>query len=161
MTKPTLPNPAADREDAEQVLYLLQRQRDLYLQLKTLADQQGQLIEQGAAEQLLSLLAQRQGLIDMLGQCSAEIAPFRSRIGEIAEKAGGGMGMQVKQLVEEVRGLLESIMEQDDRGREGLAASRDAVSQQLKQTSGAGAAIGAYGSRPPVAAASRYTDRRG
>ena len=29
------------------------------------ADQQGQLIEQGAAEQLLSLLAQRQGLIDM------------------------------------------------------------------------------------------------
>ena len=148
-------------DDAEQVLYLLSRQRDLYLQLKALADQQGQLIESGATEQLLSLLARRQGLIDMLGQCSAEISPYRARIGDIAEQSDAAVSVQIKSLVQEVRTLLESIMEQDDQGRKTLAESRDAVSRQLKQAAGAGAAIHAYGPKASPHAASRYTDRQG
>lgn len=158
MTKPA--NTPDSPQDAAQVLYLLGRQRDLYLQLKSLADQQGQLIETGATEQLLSLLARRQGLIDMLGQCSAEISPYRARIGEIAEQADGKVSEQIKSLVQEVRSLLESIMEQDDRGRQNLAESRDAVSHQLKQAAGAGAAIHAYGPKAGIQAAARYTDRR-
>ncbi|MEM1355211.1 MAG: flagellar export chaperone FlgN [Planctomycetota bacterium] len=158
MTKPA--SPSQSPQEAEQVLYLLERQRGLYLQLKALADQQGQLIASGETEQLLSLLARRQGLIDMLGQCSAEIAPYRARIGEIAEQAGGKLNGQIKSLVQEVRTLLESIMEQDDEGRRSLSESRDAVGQQLQQAAGAGAAISAYGPKPGVQAAARYTDRR-
>lgn len=149
-------------DEVQHVLGLLERQRDLYRELKSHSDQQEELIATGATERLLSLLAQRQKLVDGLGQVSASLAPYRSRIGALADQASGDVGSQMRGLVEEVRVLLEAIIERDEKGKADLAAARDRVGSQIRQAAGAVAAAGAYGGGAVSPSASpRFTQQRG
>ena len=149
-------------DETGQVLALLERQRDLYRELKSHSDQQDELIATGATERLLSLLAQRQKLVDGLGQVSASLSPYRSRIAAIADQASYEVGSQMRGLVEEVRVLLEAIIETDERGKGDLAAARDKVGGQIRQAAGAVAAAGAYGGGAASAAPRpRFTQQKG
>ena len=161
MTPPfdTTQSPA---DESKHVLELLERQRDLYRELKSHSDQQEQLIADGATERLLSLLGQRQQLVDGLGQVSASLAPYRSRIAAIADQAAGDTGSQMRALVEEVRVLLESIIEADEKGKSDLAAARDRVGGQIRQAAGAVAAAGAYGGGAASSPAGpKFTQQKG
>ena len=91
-------NPSIPSE-ANEVFALLEQQRDLYRELKSQSEQQDALIASGATDQLLSLLAQRQRLIDGLGQVSSSLAPYRSRIAVIADQASGDLGEQMRAMV--------------------------------------------------------------
>lgn len=150
---------SAVADDSQVVLDLLRRQRDLYAQLQSLGADQSTFIRQGATEQLLSLLAKRQNLVDQLGQVAAQIAPHRDQIAELARAQSSG---EIKLLVDEIRGLLEQIIVQDDAGRKDLEAARDGVAGQLRQVTGAGVAAGAYQSQASSGPTpSRFTDQRG
>lgn len=152
-------NPSIPGE-ANEVFALLEQQRDLYRELKSQSEQQDALIASGATDQLLSLLAQRQRLIDGLGQVSSSLAPYRSRIAVIADQASGDLGEQMRAMVEEVRELLESIIADDEKGKTDLEAARDKVGGQIRQAAGAVAAAGAYGKAVP-AASPKFTQRQG
>lgn len=146
--------------EANEVFALLEQQRDLYRELKSQSEQQDALIATGATDQLLSLLAQRQRLIDDMGQVSSSLAPYRSRIAVIADQASGDLGEQMRAMVEEVRELLESIIADDEKGKTDLEAARDMVGGQIRQAAGAVAAAGAYGKAVP-AASPKFTQRQG
>lgn len=161
MTPDTPPINTAATDEASEVLELLQRQRDLYRELKSHSQQQDELIATGATDRLLSLLAQRQKLIDGLGQVSASLAPYRSRIATIADQASGDTGGQMRAMVEEVRSLLESIIDQDEKGKAQLAAARDKVGGQIRQAAGAVAAAGAYGGQSSARPAPKFTQHKG
>ena len=158
MTPDAQTNPA---EEAQDVIALLERQRDLYRELKSHSDQQEALIASGATDRLLSLLAQRQKLIDGLSEVSASLAPYRSRIAAIADQSAAGLGEHMRGLVEEVRVLLESIIELDEKGKQDLAAARDRVGGQIRQAAGAVAATGAYGGGSPAPAGPKFTQQKG
>ena len=158
---PDTPIQSATAGEASEVLGLLQQQRDLYRELKSHSDQQDELIATGATDRLLSLLAQRQKLVDGLGQVSASLAPYRSRIASIADQASGDIGDQMRSMVEEVRGLLESIIDQDEQGKTQLAAARDKVGGQIRQAAGAVAATGAYGGQSGAHPAPKFTQHKG
>lgn len=155
---PKTNQPAVDQ--TQEVFDLLQRQRALYRELKSHSEQQDALIANGETDQLLSLLAQRQRLIDGLGQVSSALAPYRSRIAAIADEASGDVGQQMREMVEEVRTLLESIIACDEKGRANLEAARDQVGSQIKQAAGAVAATGAYG-KPAIPSTPQFTEQRG
>jgi len=159
MTPETNTTPPAD--EAKEVFALLERQRDLYRELKSHSDQQDELIATGATDRLLSLLAQRQKLIDGLGQVSGSLSPYRSRIAAIADQASGDLGDQMRGLVEEVRGLLESIIERDEKGKADLEAARDQVGGQIRQAAGAVAAAGAYGGAAAPKPSPKFTQQQG
>lgn len=159
MTPDTPQHTPAD--EAKDVLSMLERQRDLYRELKSQADRQEQLIATGATDQLLTLLADRQKLIDGLGQVSASLSPYRSRIAAIADQASGDIGEQMRGMVEEVRELLEAIIERDEKGKADLAAARDRVGGQIRQAAGAVAAAGAYGGQKPASSAPKFTQQKG
>lgn len=158
---PNLTTPQAPADEASDVLSLLLRQRDLYRELKSHSDQQDELIAAGATERLLTLLAQRQKLVDGLGQVSASLSPYRSRIAVIADQASGDVGSQMRGLVEEVRVLLETIIERDEKGKADLSAARDRVGGQIRQASGAVAAAGAYGGGSAPSPEPRFTEQKG
>jgi hypothetical protein len=147
-------------DEATQVFALLEQQRDLYRELKSHSEQQDTLIASGETDQLLSLLAQRQRLIDGLGQVSSSLAPYRSRIAAIADQASGDLGEQMRGMVEEVRVLLESIIAADEKGKTDLEAARDKVGGQIRQAAGAVAAAGAYGNAAPTSGP-KFTEQRG
>ena len=158
MTPPS-PNQSAS-DEAKEVFTLLQQQRDLYRELKSQSEQQDALIANGQTDQLLSLLAQRQKLIDGLGQVSSSLSPYRSRIAAIADQAADDVGEQMRAMVEEVRVLLESIIACDEKGKADLEAARDNVGGQIRQAAGAVAAAGAYG-KPASSAGPKFTEQRG
>lgn len=158
MTLP-LSNPSPVSETNE-VFSLLQQQRDLYRELKSQSERQDALIASGETDQLLTLLAQRQRLIDGLGQVSSALSPYRSRIAAIADQAPVGVGEQMREMVEEVRGLLESIIAFDEKGKADLEVARDRVGAQIRQAAGAVAAAGAYG-RSGVSSGAKFTEQRG
>ncbi|XAL99020.1 flagellar export chaperone FlgN [Phycisphaeraceae bacterium D3-23] len=147
----------------EQLMQLLSRQRDLYQNLKALSDDQGRLIAEGETEQLLSLLARRQGLVEQLGECSLEISPHRAAIASLASDSDAAVSRQVRTLVDDVRELLESIIQQDDAGRREMEAARDEIGSQLRETAAAPRVLGAYGNAgsPRPQSAARFTDQRG
>lgn len=147
-------------DESQEVFALLQKQRDLYRELKSHSEQQDALIANGETDQLLSLLAQRQRLIDGLGQVSSSLSPYRSRIAAIADQAADDVGEQMRGMVEEVRVLLESIIACDEKGKANLEAARDNVSGQIRQAAGAVAAAGAYG-KPAAANGPKFTEQRG
>lgn len=147
-------------DEASEVFTLLQQQRDLYRELKSHSEQQDALIVNGQTDQLLTLLAQRQRLIDGLGQVSSSLAPYRSRIAAIADQASDDLGEQMRGMVEEVRVLLESIIATDEKGKADLEAARDNVGGQIRKAAGAVAAAGAYGKSRPQSAP-KFTEQRG
>lgn len=148
-------------DEAKHVLSLLEQQRALYGELKSHSDQQDELIATGATDKLLTLLGQRQRLIDGLSEVSNEIAPYRSRIAAIADQAAGDLGGRMRGLVEEIRVLLEAIIETDEKGKADLAAARDQVGGQIRQSAGAIAASGAYGNGAAAPSAPKFTQQKG
>ncbi|MFA9478639.1 flagellar export chaperone FlgN [Phycisphaerales bacterium AB-hyl4] len=156
----TQPSPIADMSIAPLVEKLTQ-QRDHYAQLKQLADRQAALIAEGETEQLLGVLAQRQQLVDELGRLSEEIAPYRERWAQLSASLGDGDRQRVNALIESVEGLIEQIIEQDDRDRQQLQTAREQVGNQVKQVHHAGRAVNAYRAAPVAGPGARFTDRRG
>ena len=169
MTPPGTAAPAASSsgtpasDEATLLATLLTRQRDLYRELGGLSARQQQLIETSQTEQLLGLLTQRQSLIDQLTTCNQEVAPLRSRMGDIAAAAPDGLRDTIRDRVDEVQGLLEEIIERDEADRAKLEASRARVGNEIKRVNAAPAAVNAYraqaGGAPP--AAPRFTDAQG
>ncbi len=147
-------------EWTQQLIDILDQQRDLYEQLHGLSDQQAQLVSTGDPDPLLALMSRRQQLIDQLTQVSSRLEPYRTNWSEYWAELDGDSRDRVGGLVKQVQTLLEQIMSQDERDRATLAARRTEVAgsvQRMRQ----GASVNRAYAQPTGKAVSRYTDRRG
>ena len=139
MTEP-LDNPPADATD---MVALLTRQRDLYRLLLDLTGKQHAAIESHDTDALLQVLTTR-------GRVMTQIASTQERVGEMqAHPAAGpvddGTRTRARELVDEVAGLLETIIQKDDEDRARLREGRDSIRRRLGQVRHAGAAAQRYG----------------
>ncbi len=139
---------------------LLTEQRDTYRQLESLGQQQAELIERDEVEPLLTVLAQRQAVIDRLDALNRRSAPIREQWDAVSDRLSETQRQTVRQLVDEVDDLLERIMRRDDQDRTRLAAARDRIGSSLRQATHAATARRAYGG-PANAASPRLTDQQG
>jgi len=146
---------------------MLTRQRDLYRSLDGLSGKQQEIVAAGQAEQLLSVLSERQVIVDQLTKINQDLAPLRGRMTEISDAATEAKRQSLRSLVDDVQGMLESIIQRDEQDRQTLEASKAQVGQELAKVKTAPAAINAYkanayakpaGFAPPAA---RFTDSRG
>ena len=126
------------------------------------------MIAQGETEDLLQVLAERQGYVEQLGALNRELAGYRERWPELSRTLPAARRDEINGLLEEVESLLEAIIAQDDRDRAQLAQARDEVAGQMRHTTQAGRAVNAYaqaaGGGPPSSAQAspaRFTDGRG
>lgn len=155
-------------DDLPVLLELLQRQRSLYRQLRELSGRQGPLVTQGLAEPLLSLLAQRQRLIDELAAVNERLEPFRRDWPRLWVSLPDDDQERVAGLVKETQELLASILTQDERDREVLQSARGQILQEIDKMSRSSHAVSAYQTAPAAgyakagaAANNRFTDRQG
>lgn len=146
--------------DAQTLIELLSRQKHLYQQLHSLSAQQAGLIEQSQTERLLSVLSQRQMLVDELSELARKISPYRSQIPAIAEAAPAVQRTVLRTLVAEVQELLQGIIEQDDKDRARLAAAKAGVQRDAGRVVRGGVALNAYRSAPG-GVSPRFTDHQG
>jgi hypothetical protein len=155
---PHSPGPIPEQEDPATLLELLQQQRDLYAQLHELSSQQSELIAQGETEQLLSVLSQRQALVEQLTQINGRLSPYRDHWSEVAERLPAGDRDRLRRLLDEVQRLLQEILDRDETDRAQLDSARQRVGERLQQAPQAGMARKAYGQ---AGASARFTDSQG
>ena len=146
---------------AEQLLALLERQVRVYEQLRELSGRQGRFVDEGQAEPLLRLLAQRQHLIDELTRLNAELEPMRrdwtDRLAELDEPTR----RRINDHVDQMQRLLREIMQQDERDRASLSGRRDQASGELRAIRAGAAVNKAYGQAAAPTDLNRYTDQQG
>jgi hypothetical protein len=140
---------------------LLHQQRAIYQHLHDLSDRQSQLVAAGNAEPLLSLLAQRQRLIDDLTQLNGQIEPYKQNWPALWAHLDGSSRQAIQSLIDEVQRLLQLIVQQDEHDRQALASQRDHTATQLHQIRTGSVANRAYGKTPGSSDANRYTDQQG
>ena len=142
------------------LIEVLDQQRSLYQQLHGLSAEQAQLVDSGDPESLLSLMSQRQRLIDQLTQVSDQLEPYRARWSDYWSQMDDSTRTRVGDLVRQVQSLLEQIMAQDERDRATLAARRTQVAGNLQRMSQGASVNRAYSAKSgPVGA--RFTDNQG
>lgn len=123
---------------------LLGHQRTLYRRLCLLATRQRSLIVQDDARRLMELLSERQTLVDGLIGLSRRLAPYRENWTTLFASMDDEGRREVSGLLEEANTALGTILRDDGRDCEALAAKRDEISQRLSQHISVGAAGGAY-----------------
>lgn len=144
----------------ETVVSLLEQQREAYKQLRGLSVEQGKMVVSGSSEELLAVLAQRQGLIDALAQLNTEISPYREQWSVFWQGLDEAQRERVGGLVSQVEDLLSAIIEQDDRDRNQLQQAQQAVRTEMDRVTQSSAAINAYKVSPGSVKA-RFTDKNG
>jgi len=147
-------------ENVQALIALLRRQRDAYEQLRGLSGQQGPLIDEGSAEALLGVLSQRQRLVDTLAGLNRGIEPYRMQWSQFLEGLVEDDREQIGGLVRDVEGLLSGIIEQDERDRRRLEASKQVVGKELGRVAHSSAAMNAY-KVSTASSGARFTDRQG
>jgi hypothetical protein len=130
-----------------QMLDLLKRQHQYFLELQRLAREQRALIKAQQNEELLHLLAKRQKIVEALGQLHRQLAPYRQNWPQMKSLLPEPLRNNIGALLSELQQMLNLIIEQDQQDCQELSASKQQVASELSQTNKAQAA-NAYYVRP-------------
>ena len=144
--------------DADSLVDLLEHQRDLADRLEVLAERQRGLIASGDSGLLLSLLADRQEIMD-------ELTAGQDRLRELAEATAApgavapGGRQRIQGLIDAIAARLNDVVRRDETDRVALEHLRDQTRESIEELGTARKAQRAYA--PARSGRSRYADRQG
>lgn len=141
----------------DRLLAMLEQQRFLVAQLRELAARQSGLVKRGDAEGLLTLLGQRQELLDRVMEAQQEIGPLAAKIDR--NSLDDSQHERATTLMAEIKDGLAEVMKQDDVDRAAIEAARDGARSELAAVGQAKQARQAYRTRDSIDA--RFADRKG
>lgn len=121
-----------ERLDADRLIDLLSRQRELYLGLRGLSDRQGTMITGDQPELLLNILRDRQQYVTALADNNRQMAPYRQNWSEVYAGLPEPLRERASALLEEINGMLSIILETDRRDSALLSARKQTVSRSLQ-----------------------------
>jgi chorismate mutase len=136
---------AEEKQFGNEMLDLLKRQRQLFGELQKQSLEQRALIKAQQNEELLSLLARRQKVVDAIGEIHRQSAPYRLRWSEMKDRIPESLRGEISKLLSEVQQMLNLIIEQDQQDCQELSASKQLVAQAMSQTTRAHTANAYYG----------------
>lgn len=117
--------------NGREVTALLTLQRDLYLRLGELAQQQRALISADQPEVLLAVLSERQTIVNRLARLNEQIAPHRRNWDVTYAALDAAQRDTVTALLNEINGLLRTILSTDAEDQAHLAARRQQAGREL------------------------------
>lgn len=126
------------------LIELLREQRDLYLRLQELSERQRTLISGDRPELLLNILRDRQSLVAALAAVNEKLSPYRRNWQSVYETLPIVTRHTATELLEEINGMLQVILQADQEDQALLSARKQAVAQSLNDVSGGRAANAAY-----------------
>ncbi len=132
------------RNDSQQLIDLLTRQRDVYKGLRTLSEKQRTLISGDRPDQLLGILGDRQNLVMELAQLNERMGPYRRNWSEAYDALRDDQRTLVSQLLHEINSLLRTILHTDHEDSNLLSARKQSVVKDIAGVSGGQQANQAY-----------------
>ena len=143
--------------EAREVEILLQRQHELFSQLDTMSERQSSMVEAQDTDQLLTLLAERQGLIDRIAETSAHLEPYRASWDTLLARVDELGRVRIRKRLDALSEIAERIARRDEADRQLLEERRDAVAGEMMQINRGRGAMAAYQTGP--GASPRMQDR--
>lgn len=113
--------------------------------LDAISQRQGQIVASGDASAILSVLAERERVIEDLSRCNARIEPLRRVWDTVARGATAEQRDDVAGRIDALAGLIGAIAERDAADRRTLEERRDAVVAELHSMNAQKQAAGSYG----------------
>jgi len=145
MIKPEMPPDWAD-----EFARLLDRQKAICLRLTECSQKQGEMLHSERAEDLLVLLADRQGLIDELTELGASMEPYRMAWPDLWSRLDGQRRQQFDRMIEEVQTLVDRIIASDRKDQFVLQKERSRIEREMKTVATGKATTGAYKKTNPI-----------
>ena len=142
----------------DMLVKLLERQQALVEQLGGLSERQASLIEAGESDALVSLLAQRQKIMDQFIASQDSLTTLSDacrRDGAVAD----GTRKRIGALIADISERLSEIMSRDEQDRQQLESNRHQVGESLAGVTTAKAAQHAYVRSRAVN--NRFADQQG
>lgn len=126
------------------VRHLLDEQSELCIAFERLSSRQTSLIHTGQIDELLSILQERQGLLDRIVGIHRMLEPFH----EVRDEAMGGLSnadrVSLQGRIDAVAAAVDRIRRQDDADRRELERQRQRVADELAGVSRLRGAAAAY-----------------
>lgn len=167
MTRKLLESETLTSIDVDSLIQLLEGQAKFYEQLKLLSAQQGALVADGRADELLSILASRQSLISELSTLNSLLTPYGEKWAQVTAQLDDSQRRRISELTTRISQLRDQIVAQDESDFQALTVARKRVGREIKQVATAGAAVAAYRSAATVTVSasasvgeSRFTDQQ-
>ena len=124
-----------------------QAEKGLYERLRDLSNQQFELLSNGLQEEAAEIVREKSQLITEIGEIEKRLEPVRQKWEEIQD----GLEFQAEQpladLVNELRGLIQSILEQDGESEVLLKHLTEEAAHQMHQVHQGREATAAYRSQ--------------
>jgi hypothetical protein len=120
-------------------------QKNLYLQILSLARQQSEYVATGESESLMSVLGARARLIEQVAPLDKELQPYKGRWQQVLDGLPTAERKTVGGLLQEVQKLLSDILAQDERDKESLVRQKADVGAEIQRTVSGAAVARAYG----------------
>jgi len=130
--------------DGAWVQRLLDEQLGLCHQLDELSQRQSALIDDGAYEELLELLDQREGVIASLTKGQEKLDPVRTQWDGFLSALPQELQARVRQRADELSTITARIAKRDQADQDKLKLSRAETANQLKAVSQSRGALSAY-----------------
>lgn len=141
-----------------ELVKLLTEQRNQYRRLRGLTQRQRTLVLDEDSPALLSLLNERQRVVEDLTALGARLSPYRREWTRVYDGLDPAMRGQVKELLEESNALLASVMTADRQDTEMLGARRQSAAAGLSATRLTGRASAAYASSTAAGPAAQLAE---
>ncbi len=141
------------------LLGVLERQRSLVGELADLSRRQSALVGSSSMDALLSVLGERQQVIDRFVATQDELAGLLEGLDQRLKTAPDQDRRRITALIGEIGRALADVMRCDEQDQEALASDRDRTRSELTSLGASRQARRAY--RNARAVNNRFADRRG
>ncbi len=150
----------AEPLDPERLVALLSEQRDLYRRLRALGGRQRAQITGDRGDHLLNTLEERSVLVSAVAERSQILGPYLRDWDSVYASLPDGLRTLAAALLQEVTGLVGTILSSDREDEALLVARKQALAEDLREVTDGRAAHAAYGAQATVLAGTLESDVR-
>lgn len=148
----------SERPLSRRILNLLREQVSLYSQLESLAQKQHDSISDDDAGPLLAVLASRKTISARLSSIAVGLRPIRTNWPDIRDRLNPVMKDEADHLWSVARQSIQRLMAGDEQDARLLAARKESIRKELRQTHSSSNALSAYKNRADRAKISRLDE---
>ena len=146
---------------APRLARVLDEQCRLYEQLDEVSQHQSECVETGETEQLLDVLARRQGVVEQVTEVNGLLEPFVSRWDSLADALDESQRDSLRGKLARLDELVDRITKRDESDRQKLEAQKGKVAEELGSAVRQKNAAAAYGRNGQHQPGARFQDRQG
>ena len=134
-------------------------QAELYRALLGLTKRQAQAITRESMDAFVQLLEEKKKIVEEIGTIELTAAPLREIWENHKDEVSGPIRAQLRAVVDEIRALLEALLELESESQQKLGLTKDMVEEEIKQVDIGAKAMHSYGRRHDCAP--RFMDENG